>query len=146
VAFDPERAKARCNRAGSIYVHTWQKALEILIVLVEHAGELVGKRQLMARVWPNTTVEEGNLKVHVAALRRVLAERQNGRRYIQTIAGAWLRVRSSDRIARGCWRLTNLIAEAEAQSAEYDDGCDEGGSSRFAPSERAVGFDRRRIW
>jgi len=63
------------------------RALEILIVLVEHAGELVGKHELMARVWPNTTVDEANLKVHVAALRRVLADGQDGTRYIQTITG-----------------------------------------------------------
>jgi len=41
----------------------------------------------MARVWPNTVVEESNLKVHVAALRRALGEGRCSRRYIATVVG-----------------------------------------------------------
>jgi hypothetical protein len=36
--------------------------------LVERSGDLIGKGELMARIWPDTFVEEGNLKVHIAAL------------------------------------------------------------------------------
>ena len=60
------------------------RALEILIALVECAGELVSKDELVARVWPNTFVEEGNLKVHVAALRRALG---GGNRYLVNVPG-----------------------------------------------------------
>jgi predicted ATPase/DNA-binding winged helix-turn-helix (wHTH) protein len=63
------------------------RALNVLIALVERAGELVSKDELMARVWPSTTVEESNLKVHVAALRRALADGQGGNRYIITTPG-----------------------------------------------------------
>ena len=42
------------------------RALDILIVLVERPGELVGKEELMARVWRGTFVEEGNLKFRSA--------------------------------------------------------------------------------
>ena len=42
------------------------RALEILIVLVRSAGELVSKEELVERICPNTFVEESNLKVHVA--------------------------------------------------------------------------------
>src|SRR5207253_2698711 len=63
------------------------RALEILKVLVEHAGTLVSKEDLVARVWPGTFVEEGNLRVHMAALRRVLGDGQSGNRYIATIPG-----------------------------------------------------------
>ena len=59
----------------------------MLIALVERAGELVGKDELMARVWPNTTVEESNLNVHIAALRRALADGRDGNRYILTDPG-----------------------------------------------------------
>jgi DNA-binding winged helix-turn-helix (wHTH) protein len=60
------------------------RALDILIALTERPGELVGKGELMARLWPGTFVEEGNLKVHVAALRRTLGDGHGGKRYIAT--------------------------------------------------------------
>jgi DNA-binding winged helix-turn-helix (wHTH) protein len=47
------------------------RALDILTVLVDHAGELVGKDQLITHAWPNTRVEENNLRVHIGALRKV---------------------------------------------------------------------------
>jgi predicted ATPase/DNA-binding winged helix-turn-helix (wHTH) protein len=63
------------------------RALDILITLVEHRGELVNKDKLMARVWPDTVVEEGNLKVHVSALRKALGDGQAGQRYVATTPG-----------------------------------------------------------
>jgi len=61
-------------RAGS-------RALDILTALVERPGELVGKHELMARVWRGTFVEEGNLKFQVGALRRALRLRKFHARY-----------------------------------------------------------------
>ena len=68
-------------------VRLGSRALDVLIALVERAGELVGKTELMARVWPDTTVEEGNLKVHVAGLRRALRDGRAGNRYLINIPG-----------------------------------------------------------
>lgn len=48
------------------------RAFDILALLVHHAGELVTKAELEAYVWPKTFLHESNLKVHVAALRKVL--------------------------------------------------------------------------
>ena len=59
---------------GSKPVRIGSRALEILLALVERSGELVGKEELRARVWPETFVEESNLKVNVAALRRTLGD------------------------------------------------------------------------
>jgi hypothetical protein len=50
-------------------VRLGSRALDVLIALVEHPGEVVGKDELMARVWPDTFVEEGNLKFQIGALR-----------------------------------------------------------------------------
>jgi DNA-binding winged helix-turn-helix (wHTH) protein/TolB-like protein len=61
------------------------KALELLRALVERAGDVVSKAELMGRVWPDTVVEEGNLTVLVAALRRRLDPRPDGGSYIQTL-------------------------------------------------------------
>jgi len=58
---------------------------EILTVLVENAGEIVGKAQLMNRVWPHIVVEEAALRVHMAALRKILGDGRGGRRFIATI-------------------------------------------------------------
>ena len=63
------------------------RALDILVALIERAGELVSKGELMARVWPDTFVEEGNLKVQVAALRRTLRDGEDSNRYISTVTG-----------------------------------------------------------
>jgi DNA-binding winged helix-turn-helix (wHTH) protein len=68
-------------------VHLGSRALEILVALVDRPGELVGKAELMARVWPDTVVEEGNLKVQVAGLRRALGDGRGGDRYLATIPG-----------------------------------------------------------
>ena len=63
------------------------RAFDLLIALVERPGEVVSKSELIAKVWPQTFVDEGNLKVRIAALRRVLADHQAGKRYISTILG-----------------------------------------------------------
>jgi len=72
---------------GETPVRVGARALEILNVLVERAGELVSKKELMARVWPNIVVDESNLKVQVAGLRRVLGDGQPGRRYLASVPG-----------------------------------------------------------
>jgi eukaryotic-like serine/threonine-protein kinase len=61
------------------------KAFEALVILVENAGHLVDKDDLMRRLWPDSFVEEGNVAKHVSLLRRVLSEATNGREYIETI-------------------------------------------------------------
>src|SRR5262249_34527562 len=68
-------------------VRLGSRALDILIALAERPSEIVSKDELIARVWPNTFVEEGNLRVHVAALRRALGDGQAGRRYVANIPG-----------------------------------------------------------
>jgi putative ATPase len=48
------------------------RAFDLLTALVERSGELIPHDELMARAWPDTVVEEGSLRVHLAALRKVL--------------------------------------------------------------------------
>jgi TolB-like protein len=63
------------------------RALDILRVLVGRPGEVVSRAEIMAAVWPGTVVEDSNLNVQIAALRRVLDEGRRERSYIQTIPG-----------------------------------------------------------
>ncbi|MEZ0214774.1 MAG: winged helix-turn-helix domain-containing protein [Xanthobacteraceae bacterium] len=80
-------------------VRLGNRALDMLTVLVERQGEVVTKRQLMARVWPDLFVDEGNLKVNMVALRRALGEDPQSP-YIATVVGRGYRfvapVRRSD--------------------------------------------------
>ena len=61
------------------------KDLETLFVLVEKAGHIVEKEELLEKVWPGVFVEEGNLTRHIFNLRQVLGDRPDGRKYIETI-------------------------------------------------------------
>lgn len=63
------------------------RAIRILLELLTHAGQTVTKRDLMARVWPGSLVEESNLRVHIAALRKALGDGRGGSRYIVNDSG-----------------------------------------------------------
>ncbi len=60
------------------------KAFDILVVLVENAGELVDNKHMLEVVWPDSFVEEANIHVQMSSIRKVLGE--NGKRhYIETV-------------------------------------------------------------
>lgn len=88
---------------GDHIVRLGSKAIEILIALVEQAGELVGKRELVEIAWPDTFVVEANLTVQIAALRRALGEDEAANQYIVNSPGrgyrfvAPIRILSEDR-------------------------------------------------
>ena len=63
------------------------RALDILIYLAERPGEVIAKQELIDRVWSGVNVEEGTLRVHVAAIRKALGDGQFGNRYIANIKG-----------------------------------------------------------
>ena len=63
------------------------KLFDTLFYLVEHRGQLVEKRELLAAVWPNVVVEEANLTQTISMLRRALGEDPRAHVYIATIAG-----------------------------------------------------------
>src|SRR3981189_810333 len=63
------------------------RAYDILIALLENASEVVGKAALIARAWPDVTVEEGSVRVHLSALRTALGDGQFGNKYIANIQG-----------------------------------------------------------
>lgn len=63
------------------------KAFDLLVTFVENRGEVLSKNELLDKVWENQFVEENNLTVHVAALRKALGETKNENRYIATVPG-----------------------------------------------------------
>jgi predicted ATPase/DNA-binding winged helix-turn-helix (wHTH) protein len=89
VSFGPFRlfpAERLLEKDGAA-LHLGGRALDILILLVERAGEVVSKRELVARVWADVTVDEGSLRFHVAALRKALGDGQSGARYVTNVPG-----------------------------------------------------------
>ena len=63
------------------------RALDVLIALLSNPNEVVSKNDLLSRVWPDVTVEEGSLRFHIANLRKALGDGQDGARYITTMPG-----------------------------------------------------------
>lgn len=63
------------------------RALDLLILLIENAGNIMSKQQLTAGVWPDVTVEESSLRVHIANLRKALGDGRDGANYIANVAG-----------------------------------------------------------
>jgi DNA-binding winged helix-turn-helix (wHTH) protein len=62
------------------------KALDTLVLLVQHAGRLLEKEELMNRLWPDTAVEEANLTQNVFEIRKALGEVPGEQRFIATVA------------------------------------------------------------
>jgi predicted ATPase/DNA-binding winged helix-turn-helix (wHTH) protein len=89
ISFGPFRllTDQRLLLEGDRPVRLGSRAFDILAALVERSGEVVGKEQLIARAWPQTFVEESNLKIQVSALRRALGDGQSGHRYVITVPG-----------------------------------------------------------
>jgi len=75
--------------------------------LIERAGDVVGKDELIARVWPQTFVEEANLKIQSVPC-RALGDGQGGNRYIVTVVG----------------RGYNFVAQYESTAIADPAGCD----------------------
>jgi predicted ATPase/DNA-binding winged helix-turn-helix (wHTH) protein len=63
------------------------RALDILITLLEHAPEVVSKRDLIRRVWGQLVVDEVSLRVHVTALRKRLGDRDSSGSHITNVPG-----------------------------------------------------------
>ncbi|WP_407179860.1 ATP-binding protein [Bradyrhizobium sp. STM 3562] len=61
------------------------RALDILIILVERAGEVVSHRELFKRVWSDVIVDEASLRVQIAGLRKTLGDGREGARYIANV-------------------------------------------------------------
>src|SRR5271163_4776022 len=63
------------------------RALDILIALVERAGEVVTNKELISAVWPDVVVEKGNLRFQMTTLRKTLGDGRDGARYVSNVAG-----------------------------------------------------------
>src|SRR5262249_16518494 len=98
------------------FVPLTQKAFEVLLALVERHGGIVSKGELMAKVWPDTFVEESNLAQNVYTLRKALGQTPDGEGYIVTVPRGGYRFAASVReLAEG------VEPQSELASINLDD-------------------------
>src|SRR6516162_5641818 len=89
ISFGPFRLfpAARAFEKNGVPLALGNRALDILIVLVERAGEVVSHRELITRVWRGLVVDPSNIRVHMTGLRRALDDRDGPGRYIANVTG-----------------------------------------------------------
>ncbi len=80
-------ASERSLTKEGVRVELGARALDTLIALVSCPNEVVTKRDLLAQVWPDSVVDEGSVRFHIASLRKALGDGEEGSRYITTVAG-----------------------------------------------------------
>ena len=114
---------------GDRQVRLSSRAFDVLVALIDRAGQVVDKRDLIAAVWPNTVVEETNLRVHITALRRALGDQEGDGRYIVNVPG------------RGYSFAGTLTPEANESPPPEMAPARERGSSLPASLTRMVGRD-----
>jgi len=77
----------RMLRREGVVLPLGGRALDVLICLAERPGEVIAKQELIDHGWPDVVVEEGSLRVHIAAIRKALGDGKFGNRYIANIQG-----------------------------------------------------------
>ncbi|MEP6703830.1 MAG: winged helix-turn-helix domain-containing protein [Acidobacteriota bacterium] len=141
---------------GTDRIQIPDKPFEVLCVLAARSGSLVGKDELISKVWGKTVVEENNLDKSVSLLRNILGERKSKEKFIETVRGHGYRfVAETTRVtsapstdtgknlsdpsrfprpatrsaSRGARSMTNVVELAEWHSAEPQDAPTVAGSS-----------------
>lgn len=112
---DPEH---RLLLRGESVVPLAPKAFDLLLVLIEHGGEVVSKDDLMKLLWPDTFVEESNLGQHVFQLRKALGERPQDHAYIITVPGRGYRFAEA---VRPVTREQTQVVRDETQEKQEED-------------------------
>src|SRR5262249_53966018 len=82
--FELDASERRLHRNG-VEIPLRLKVFEILLLLVENAGHLLTREELLQRVWSDVAVEENNLSAVVCNLRKSLGESATGQAYIETV-------------------------------------------------------------
>src|SRR5437899_915414 len=98
------------------------RALGLLEVLVENAGEIVTKEKLIEAVWRGIWVDEANLRANIGALRKVLGDGRDGRRYIQNVPGRGYRFVEPVYRVEKSFTLTSSDKSIAPQGAPRDSG------------------------
>jgi len=117
---------------GESNVRLGSRAIALLTLLVERAGEIITPDEILGRVWPSTTVASENIAVQLAGLRRAMGGGSGGQNHIETVPG------------RGYRFLTKVEMAGEAAPA-YRREAQGGRAKRIVGREQALGFLRDQI-
>lgn len=90
-------------------VRLGSRATEILLYLVKHADEVVSASDLINHVWPGTSIDESNLRIHIAAIRRALSNGKGERTFVANIPGRGYRFTHPVKSRRVATREQNAI-------------------------------------
>ncbi len=124
------RQRRLSRRVNSEPLAITARVFDALLYLVEHRDRLVEKSELLAALWPNVVVEEGNLSTTIYTLRRLLGERPDEHRYIVTVSG------------RGYRFVADVMAPGDSKAAEAATPAET--ASSFASAAPAARAGRRR--
>ncbi len=133
----------------SMPVSLGSRAFDLLLALVERAGETVNRDDLFELVWPDVIVTKVNLRVHVAGLRRALGDDRDGNRFIVSVAGRGYRFVAPVNRFHGAAPINGAArftpATASASGAHVRAGCDDRSTQR-ATRPQALHHTRRAGW
>ncbi len=114
------------------------KAFDTLLLLVENSGHVLGKQELMEKVWPESFVEENNLAQNISALRKAFGTEPDGAKYIETVPKRGYRFRAE---VRETWdeAVELIVREQTTRSIliEEDDG-DQADEDERTQSEKLI--------
>jgi len=124
------------------------KAFDLLVALVESRGRVVTKEELLERVWPNQFVEEGNLTVHMSAVRKALGDRKGEARFVETIPGqgySFLRRldEAGDNVVIEQHTFSRVVVEEEGEAVEEE--AEIGAAGRDAAATREAGAQKNSV-
>lgn len=111
----------RVLRKGEKPIALTPKAFDLLVLLIQHRGEVVTKDELIETVWPDSFVEESNLTQTVFMLRKALGETST-QRYVLTVQGRGYRFASELRAVsahrdggNAAWRAVTMPGRGPAE-------------------------------
>jgi len=104
------------------------KVFDLLVTLVENSGRLLEKEELMAKVWPDSYVEEGNINRNISTLRRALDGDGGGEQFVETVPKRGYRFVAPVRVIEPSEETllqrrvrTHILTTEEIVEAEPDD-------------------------
>ncbi len=85
--FRLDAGRRQLSSSGGVVVPLNSRAMETLVILLSHAGDLVTKKQLLEGVWPSAVVEDNNINQCILAIRKALGESAGSNRFVMTVPG-----------------------------------------------------------
>lgn len=117
-------AKERVLLRGSKPVSLTPKVFATLLMLVENAGHIVEKEELIRALWPNTYVEEGNVAQNIFKLRKIMGKNRYGKPYIETIPRRGYRFLATGKRADGVTSNSNFTPSHKPLRELLEEGAD----------------------